>query len=256
MPMDDGDWQAAPAEIIPSEGRIDVWRVEIDGENPPDSDIKSLLSEDETARASRFHFERHSSRYIRGRASLRILLGRYLQTAPGEIRFKYENNGKPEIECPARGKDLCFNVSNSDGLALIALCCGTPLGVDIEKLREMRDLLAIARRFFSAHEVKDILAISEARRPEAFFTCWTRKEAFLKATGVGLSYPLSDFSVSLDPDGPAELLEIKGSRKLAHHWYLTDLVPAAGFRGALACQTKNLKVAKWSFSPAPATAQG
>jgi 4'-phosphopantetheinyl transferase len=152
-----------------------------------------------------------------------MLLGRYLETPPAEIRFQYENNGKPEIALPHACRDLRFNVSDSGGLALTAVGSGSAMGVDIEKVRPLPDFLDIATQFFSAREVQAILALSENKRQEAFFACWTRKEAFLKATGIGLSYPLAGFSVSVDPDGPAELLEVKGDPNAVTHWSLESV---------------------------------
>lgn len=242
-------WQPGSAELTFPTDRIDVWRVPLDFAEPPEAEFRWVLAPDEVQRAARFHFDSHRGRYIRCRAALRILLGRYLRRPPEEIRFQYENNGKPEIAYPRDAPDLHFNVSDSGALALIAAGCRNNIGVDIEKLRPMPDLLNIAKRFFSAREVQAILALREHQREEAFFACWTRKEAFLKATGVGLSYPLSKFSVSVDPDGPAALCEVNGESSAADPWFLTDLYPEEGFRGALACDGKDFSIARWSFDP-------
>jgi len=241
-------WQTANAELTFPSDRIDVWRVRLDPHELPEQDLRGILALDEVARSSRFHFEKDRGRYIRGRATLRILLGRYLETPPAEILFQYENNGKPEIALPQDSRGLRFNVSNSGELALIAVGSGSAIGVDIEKVRPMPDLLDIARRFFSAREVQALLAVSENKRQEAFFACWTRKEAFLKATGFGLSYPLSGFSVSVDPDGPAELCEGEGNGKGAGHWSLTDVRPGEGFRGALAWEGECRRIEQWEFN--------
>ena len=132
---------------------------------------------------------------------------------------------------------------------LIAAASGRDLGIDIERLRPMPDLLNIATRFFSAREVKAILAVSDDIRHEAFFACWTRKEAFLKATGVGLSYPLADFSVSVHPHAAAELWEIKGEEGSAGRWFLEDVFPGEGFRGALASEGERCQLRRWIFDP-------
>jgi 4'-phosphopantetheinyl transferase len=178
-----------------------------------------------------------------------MLLGRYLETPPAEIRFQYENHGKPEIDLPRACRDLRFNFSDSGGLALIAVTSGSAIGVDIEKVRHLPDFLDIATRFFSPREIEAILALSENKRQEAFFTCWTRKEAYLKATGIGLLRSLSDFSVAVDPDEVAELCEVKGNRDNASHWFLTDVLPGEGFRGALACEGGRCRIAQWIFGP-------
>jgi len=227
-------WQTVTAELTFPSGRIDIWRLRLDPHGLPEQDLRGILARDEVARASRFHFEDDRRRYIKCRGALRILLGRYLETPPAEIRFQYENYGKPEIALTHDSRGLRFSVSNSGGLALIAVGSGSAIGVDIEKVRPMPDFLDIARRFFPAREVQAILALGENKRQEAFFACWTRKEAFLKSTGDGLTYPLSEFSVSVDPDGPAELLEVKGDPNAVTHWSLESVRPGAGYMGALA----------------------
>jgi 4'-phosphopantetheinyl transferase len=229
--------------------RIDIWRVCLLHGDQSEQDLCGILTLDELARASRFHFEEDRLQYIRGRAILRTLLGRYLETPPAEIRFRYENHGKPEIALPSTRRDLRFNFSDSGGLALIAVGSGSALGVDIERVRPLPDFLDIAMRFFSAREVQAILALSENKRQEAFFACWTRKEAYLKATGIGLLHPLSDFSVAVDPDGAAEVCEVKGNKDIASHWFLTDVLPGEGFRGALACEGGRCRIAQWTFGP-------
>ena len=241
-------WQTPTAELTFPSDRIDVWRVCLDPCEQPDRDLRGILVPDELARAARFHFERDRGRYIRGRATLRILLGRYLETPPAEIRFQYEHNGKPEIALPKESRGLRFNVSNSGGLALIAIGSGIAIGVDIEKARPMPDLLDIARRFFSAREIQALLAVSENKRQEAFFACWTRKEAFLKATGFGLSYPLSGFAVSVDPDGPAELCQAGEDGNAAGHWSLTDIRVGKEFRGALAWEGGCKRIELWELN--------
>lgn len=242
-------WRAAPKGLTFPSDRIDVWRVCVDPRDQSEQDFRRILAPDELARASRFHFEKDRGRYIRGRATLRILLGRYLETPPGEIRFQYENNGKPELALPHDPRILRFNVSNSHGLALIAVGSGNAVGIDIEKVRPMPDLLDIARRFFSTREVQALLAVSEDKRQEAFFACWTRKEAFLKATGIGLSYPLSKFSVSVDPDGSAELCEVEENAHAAGQWSLKDVRPGEGFRGTLVWEGGCKCIEHWEFDP-------
>jgi 4'-phosphopantetheinyl transferase len=242
-------WRAAPGGLPFPTDRIDIWRVCLVHGDQSEQELCGILTPDELGRASRFHFQEHRGQYIRGRAALRMLLGRYLETPPAAIRFQYENHGKPEIALPHACRDLRFNFADSGGLALIAVASGSALGVDIERVRPLPDFLDIATRFFSAREVRALLALSENKRQEAFFACWTRKEAYLKATGIGLLRPLSDFSVSVDPDELAELREEKGSKGMTSLWFLTDVLPGEGFRGALACQGARRCVAQWIFDP-------
>jgi 4'-phosphopantetheinyl transferase len=240
-------WKSAPVGLALSPDRIDIWRVCLDpGELPP-HDL--ILSRDEAARASRLHFEHDRRRFVNCRTALRIILGRYLDTHPAEVRFQYEKNGKPELASSQNSCDLRFNVSHSGEWALIAITSGRALGVDIEKVRPMSNHLEIAGRFFSARELEEILAVSEPRRQDAFFACWTRKEAFLKAIGAGLSYPLSKFSVSVDPDEPAGLGQVGDGIQTDSRWHLADLRPAEGYRGALAWEGVCCRLDHWTFDP-------
>ena len=249
-------WPTPPVELPFPLDRIDVWRVPVEVEAMPEEEWRGILAADEVARASRFHFDRDRNRYRRGRTALRILLGRYLEVPAAEIRFQYESHGKPEIAHPHNARELRFNSSDSGGLVLIAVTAGTVVGVNVERLRPMPDLVNIATRFFSAREVQDLLAFSEEKRPEAFFACWTRKEAFLKAMGVGLSYPLSAFSVSVNPDGPAKMLELGEDKSAAGKWSLQDLQPGEGFRASLAWEGKFRRVERWEYSHAAGIEHG
>jgi 4'-phosphopantetheinyl transferase len=241
-------WNPAPDDMTFPKDCIDLWRVWLDSRDPAERDLTGILAPDEVARASRFHFENDRKRFVKCRSALRILLGRYLEIRPSEIRFQYQSNGKPEIAFPHHSRGLRFNVSNSAGLAMIAVGSAGALGIDIEKVRPQADFLEIAKRFFSVREVQALLEVSENRRQEAFFACWTRKEAILKAIGMGLSYPLSGFSVSVDPDGPAELWEMVETGNAPGRWSLIDVRPGEGYRGALAWEGRCQRITQWDFS--------
>jgi 4'-phosphopantetheinyl transferase len=243
-------WQTATAELTFPTDRIDIWRVRLDPPGLPEQDFRGILARDEVARASRFRFEDDRRRYIKCRSALRILLGRYLEMSPGEICFRYENNGKPEIATPQDSRGLRFNVSHSGGLALIAVVgSGRGIGVDVEMVRPRLDFLDIAQHFFSTREVQAILRVCENKRQEAFIACWTRKEAFLKAIGVGMSYSLSEFSVTVDPIGPAELCEVRGNSDIVNRWFLADVLPGDGYRGSLACEGACCRIEQRVFDP-------
>ncbi len=186
------------------------------------------LSADERERAARFRIEKHRSRFVVGRAVLRGLLGRYTGRDPEAIQFIYGPNGKPSLS----DHTLHFNASHSEDRALYAFSQSHSLGVDIEFVRELPDFGTIAAKFFSPVENAQYRAEESAHKTAAFFRCWTRKEAFIKATGDGLSYPLDQFDVSLGH--PARLLAIGGDGALASEWSLYHLTPAAGYIGALA----------------------
>jgi 4'-phosphopantetheinyl transferase len=214
--------------ILLAANRVDVLCAGL--ERPADemASLHATLAEDERERAARFRFEIHRRRFIAARGLLRQALSEYLGIAPAEIRFSYGARGKPAII----GSPLQFNVSHSEELAVYAFSLDMPLGVDVEHVRRLEDLEGIAQRFFSPGE----WALIEARPPEeridAFFRCWTRKEAYIKATGDGLSYPLNEFDVSVN--GPAKMLTIGGNPAEASQWSMHDLALPEGYVGALA----------------------
>jgi len=229
---------APPAELAPpGPEAIHVWSVPLD---PPAGEVaaaRRLLAPDEAARADRFRFDRHRRRYTVGRAALRTLLGRYLGVEPRAVAFRYGRNEKPYLadgSAPAGDPPLWFNLSNSAELAVVAFGTSAELGVDVEALRAMPDALAIAERFFSAAEREALAAVPAAELDRAFFRCWTRKEAYLKAVGTGITVPLHAFDVTLAPGEPARMLALDGDPGLAAAWRLHHLEPAPGYVGALA----------------------
>jgi len=218
------------------EGEIQVWAIPLD---PPPSRVAALaatLTPDEEARAARFRFDIHRRRYVVGRGVLRALLGAYLGVPPARLRFDYRERGKPDLAAPWRRAGLSFNLSNSEDLALAGFVRGGDLGVDVEFLKEMPDLAEIASRFFSATEVAALACVPEAQKREAFFNCWTRKEAYLKAVGVGLAAPLDSFVVTLAPGEAPRMLALQGDRERAARWFFHHLEPRPRFLGALAIE--------------------
>lgn len=202
----------------------------------------SWLSAEETARAARFHFDEHRRAFVLGRGALRALLASELAIAPAEVAFVYGPHGKPALapalENKARG--LRFNASNSGDLAAFAFTSGCDIGIDIERHRALSDLERIAHRFFSPEETAELLALSGEQQIDAFFRCWTRKEAFIKALGGGLSIPLASFQVTLRPGVAARLVSIGGSADAARNWTLSSFDPGPGYAGAVACDAPRL----------------
>jgi 4'-phosphopantetheinyl transferase len=176
------------------------------------------------------------------------LTGEYLEIPAADVRFEYLANGKPEVEASQNPRALQFNVSHSGDLALIAFCARHPIGIDIEKVREAVDTGSLAERFFSMRERESLKSLPEHLRTAGFFACWTRKEAFLKSTGVGLSFPLSDFSVTTNPDADGRVEEIKGRAEAGDQWFLADLAVADGYRAALAVEHPYLPFETLSFT--------
>lgn len=233
---DKSQWRSeGPSTPECSSDRVDVWRVRLD-QPASTAQANNVLSPDELARANRFHFERDRLHYVRCRTALRFLLGRYLGIPALEIRFEYQTSGKPELAAKQNLRRLRFNVSHSADLALIAVSADHRLGVDIENIRADLDVAMLSERFFSARERASLQALPQNLHLQAFFACWTRKEAFLKATGDGLSFPLSDFTVSTHPERSPELEEIRGDTEVAQHWFLADLSPKNGYRATVAVE--------------------
>jgi 4'-phosphopantetheinyl transferase len=228
-------------------GRIDVWRLRLD-EPPTEASATIILSPDEAKRANRFHFERDRIYFSQCRSTLRRLLASYLAMPAAEISFEYLASGKPRLIAAQNPHGLQFNVSHSANMALIAVGSYHQLGVDIEKIRADVDTTSLAERFFSLRERAGLQALPEQLGVSGFFACWTRKEAFLKATGEGLSFPLADFSVSTHPDRDPVLEEIKGNTEAGKQWFLADLSVAPGFRATVATGHSRSRVETYAWN--------
>ncbi|MGA2965469.1 MAG: 4'-phosphopantetheinyl transferase superfamily protein [Terriglobales bacterium] len=231
----------APSSSAFPVGRVDVWRVRLDEPAMAGLDA-SILSPDEKARASRFHFEKDGMHFTRCRSALRELLGGYLEIGAAEVRFEYSASGKPRLGAGHNPRALQFNVSHSANMALIAVGSEHRLGVDIERIRSDANTDALAERFFSLRERAGLRALPDGLRVPGFFACWTRKEAFIKATGDGLSFPLADFSVSTHPETDPAVEEIRGDTEAAKEWFVADLAVAAGFRAAVVVEQPSMRV--------------
>ena len=240
-------WPLSSAKPMLPSHELHVWVATL---NQPQLQLDQLwqhLSSDEQARANRFYFERDRNHYIVARGLLRQLLGSYLQLPAAEIMFAYGEYGKPELAAAHAGSGMQFNVSHAQGVALLAFAYGRAVGVDIEQVRPLDDAEQVAERFFSAQEVALFTAVPDAQKSQAFFNCWTRKEAFIKVIGEGLSCPLDSFDVSLKPGDPAQLLRVKGSEAAASEWRLENLEPATGYAGAVIAEGQAWQLHCWQW---------
>lgn len=199
----------------------------------------------EQARAERFIFPKDRTHFVVARGLLRVLLGRYLQRYPQHLYFDYGPHGKPELAPDTGDGSLHFNVSHSHGLALYAITRQRDIGVDVEHVRPGFAEEHIAERFFSPREVAVLRALPVALQSTAFFACWTRKEAFIKARGDGLSLPLDQFDVAFAPGKPAALLYTAWDSHEAARWTLRDLAPGVGYMGAVAVAGHAWQLACW-----------
>jgi 4'-phosphopantetheinyl transferase len=241
-------WLAAKAPVAIRSDQVDVWRAHLDVGHSHTGELEQFLSQDELARAKRFYVERDRNRFVVARGLLRSILGRYLDIEPSHIEFIYGPYGKPSLADEFAVQGIRFNLSHSDGLALYAIACGREVGVDVERLRLDFPGREIAERFFSPREVAMLFALPSNRQPEAFFNCWTRKEAYIKARGEGLSVPLSDFDVSLAPGEPARLLYTSAGPNETSRWTLRELnLYETDFVAAVAVEGHDWRLKCWSW---------
>ena len=244
---DASDWAVPPARPVATEAEVHVWRVSLE-QPSADVDQHSLaLNQDERKRAGRFVFERDRRRFAVTRGVLRAILGRYLRVAPSAIDLVYNSHGKPALRDGSTDCDLRFNVSHASELALIAITLGREVGVDIERVRKKFASEQVAASFFSPAEVAALRALPAARRCVGFFNCWTRKEAYVKARGRGLSLPLHRFSVSLAPGEPAVLLATADDPAESVRWSLREVTPDPGYVAALAVKGHGWRMRCWRW---------
>ena len=211
---------------------IHLWIGRLDRRPDELALMKAMLSRDEIERASRFRFEDDRSRFIASRSILRQLLSLYVACEPESISLEYNAWGKPALAAKFADSDIRFNLSHSHGLAAYAIARGREVGVDVEMVRPDFATGQIAERFFSRTEIESLRSLPREHQTRAFFVCWTRKEAYIKALGRGLSIDLASFDVSLRPqERPALLRSVD-----AAHWSLEAFQPCDGYVGAIAVQ--------------------
>lgn len=198
--------------------------------------FKSILSLDEQERAGRFRKIRDAQRYVAARGSLRSLLGGYLTIEPDRLRFAYGPSGKPRLAGEETLTSIKFSVSHSDDLALFGFARAHKIGVDVERIRPDIDVEDLAARYFSPSELKKLRALPVDQKRVAFYCGWTRKEAYLKAQGKGISFGLDRVEVSLTPGEPAMILKVSGDRDVSQRWIVQHLSPAPGYIGAAAVE--------------------
>jgi len=221
---------AASSLTLPS-GVVHVWQRQLSATAEELEEWYGLLSSEEREKSARYRVERPRCDFILTRSTARSLIGRYLGRAPRDLSFRYTEFGKPFLEDSA---GLRFNVSHTEGLAVMAFSKDHEVGIDVEKVRPQDDVKKLAKRFFSAHEVRAMQDLTGDELHCAFFRCWTRKEAYIKAKGEGLSLPLHEFDVSIEPNEMHALLATRPDASEASHWLLRDMPVSAGYVAAIA----------------------
>ncbi|MCG8583694.1 MAG: 4'-phosphopantetheinyl transferase superfamily protein [Pirellulales bacterium] len=237
------EWLPPPGDMRLGADDVHLWMSSIDLSSDVTRALAKWLSRDERGRAERFRHDVHRDRFIAGRAMMRGVLANYVDADPGDIEFEYLAHGKPRFAGAAEGVE--FNLSHSGDVALLAVNAGAAIGVDVERIRELRDMHGLANRFFAPSEAVQIENEREDRRIESFFRCWTRKEAYVKAIGEGITCALDSFEVSIARESPARLVHIDQDETIAADWSMVSIVPAAQYVGALATRKKLGAVHSW-----------
>ena len=238
---------AVPGQMI-SSNEVHIWRLLLHEHSSHIESIKRNLSTDELARAGKFHFEKDQNRFVMARGILRMILAGYLGMKPHELRFEYTSNGKPILAAKPGYDTLSFNLSHSGTFALYAVTHHGNIGVDIEYVRDDVVVGQIAQRFFSPGEISSLEKIHKNKLTEVFYQYWTRKEAFLKATGEGVSFPMEQCDVSLINGRVLSPITLLGDHRENSCWFGQDLFPGQCYAAAIAVEGRDWDLSFWDYS--------
>ncbi|WP_298553733.1 4'-phosphopantetheinyl transferase superfamily protein [uncultured Algibacter sp.] len=225
--------------------QVHVWCISFDISENEINYLKSFLTDDEIIKASKFRFEKDKNCSIITRGALRLLSGKYLKTNPKDIIFKYGQFGKPDYRMKT---NLKFNVSHSGNKAVIGFVLNNDIGVDIEDIKTNFEILDIAKNYFSNIEIKALKKLPKNLHAKGFYRCWTRKESFIKAKAKGLSFPLDSFSVSIESDDKAELLETKWDDNEKDLWKLFSFSQIENYVGAVSIKGNIQSIKYFNFN--------
>ena len=226
------------------EREVHVWRVDLAAGGQP---LEGLLSTEELARAHRFHRPDDRRRYVAAHGALRRLLGRYVGAEPDRLRFCSSAGGKPRLVFEAGQPPLRFNLSHSAELALVGVACDREIGVDVERIRPELATGEIAGRFFAPGEAATLCTLPKEAQAEAFFACWTRKEAYVKARGDGITRGLDHFEVTLAPGEVPAIRSASDDPEAATRWSIVSLTPAPGYLAAVVVEGRDLDLHCWRW---------
>lgn len=235
-------WQLSPKNLTLKNNEVHVWLNNLDLPEDRVRQLANILSPDELERAERYKFQKHKQRFIVARSILRKILSTYLNLEAERLEFNYSDRGKPFLANIARQDSLQFNLSHSQELAIYAITKNLKIGIDLEYLRPMPDAENIAKRFFSANEYTWISNFAGDAQTEAFFRCWTAKEAYLKATGEGISGSLESIEVDLTEPN---LIKIKQNDRLNSDWLLHNFMPRSNYMATVAVENRAIEFSYW-----------
>lgn len=248
MDVSGSEWCSPPECLNLGSDEVHVWRASLDLPLSHVQALEETLSTDEQIRAAQFRFPKDRTHFIVAHGLLRAILARYLDRDLRTVQFSYNQYGKPFFGGEVRSDALSFNMTHSHGMALYAITRSSNIGIDLEQIDTNVAYDQIAERYFSPYEVRMIRAVPKQIQHEAFFCCWTRKEAYLKARGIGLSLALNEFDVSVTPGAPAELLSTREENQDIARWSLYDLFHGPGYVAAIAVEghPSHIKCLQWS----------
>jgi 4'-phosphopantetheinyl transferase len=235
MNVPDDNWNTPPERLELNDDGIDVWRARLNTSANTIDRYIDWLSPHEHRRAKRYYFNKHRQSFVVRRILLRKLIGRYLDMNPWDVLLDGNQYGKPML-AGELAKQLQFNLSFSNNMALFAFSRHRSIGVDIENIDDRVIDEYVAQRHFSSNEIATFIALPRKQQVEAFYNCWTRKESWIKARGLGLSIPLDSFEVSLAPGDPARLIATGTDTNQLNNWTMYSLTPAPGYTAAVAAQ--------------------
>jgi 4'-phosphopantetheinyl transferase len=227
--------------------KVHIWHASLEQPVEVIQKFESLLSEEEAQRANRLRFRQL---FIAGRGILRLLLAQYTGVDPQNIQLAYTQTGKPLLSSRDKTSDICFNQAHAAEVGLYAFARGRRIGIDLEAIHPVDEIDRVAEMNFSPREFRNFKEVSEGARLKAFYDCWTRKEAFLKAVGNSVTYPLHEFEVSLEPGAPAQLLSVHGSHEEAAKWSMHDLRTQDGYAASLVVEGEGYSIThkQWAYS--------
>jgi len=240
-------WSTPPLDLQLQPDEVHVWRAPLVVPESVLVLLNHILSEREARRAMSFHFTEDRRRWIVAHGVLRILLSRYVHLDPHLLQFDFHSYGKPFLAFPLLSTPLQFNLSHSRDLALYAFTYTRHVGIDVEYKQAGLDFEALARVSFSPNEQAVLRSLPNDVKQEAFYNCWTRKEAYIKAKGKGMYIPLDQFDVSFLPGEPAALLQSRGESHEIRRWTLQELAPGNGYSGALAVEGYDWSLSCWQW---------
>lgn len=246
MVQPDTSWRPPNACLSLPPGDVHLWAADLRQSQSVVDRLERTLAPDEISRADRFAFAHLRQRYVTARGILRDILARYTGAAPAALVFGYNRFGKPFLA----GSPVCFNLAHSHNAAVYAVVAGRNVGLDVEYTRDSRlrdDLEQFVQRTFSPGESRALLALPEAQRLEAFYNCWTRKEAYIKALGSGLSMPLNCFEVSVRPGEPARLRRVAGHPDEAARWRCESFQISGGYTAAVMVEGQDWVSKRWRW---------